>query len=172
MRQLISTYNINSSFESGTISYFNSHCQRITSPQKPKWLASSSALFPLFFAFISREIRKTIWVHCQVHLGQLISPSATVLLRAPGSSPTTIGSLGVLADRLCGEQSLQMSWQGEESGLAMSVWGLWNPSIMELLGASTVTSSAPCLRISNWAFSWCLYTKLVNYENLSTAFSY
>lgn len=91
--------------------------------------------------------------------------------QSPGKQPDhNWQSLGVLADRLFREQSLQVSWQGDESGLAMSFWGLWNPSIMEFLGTSTVTSSAPWLRIPNWSFSWCLYTKLVNYENLSTAF--
>lgn len=68
-------------------------------------MASSSAFFPLFFAFISREIRKTVWVHCQVHLGQLTSPHATFFC-APGSSPTITGSLWVCWQTGFSESSL------------------------------------------------------------------
>lgn len=68
-------------------------------------MASSSAFFPLFFAFISREIRKTVWVHCQVHLGQLTSPRATFFW-APGSSLTITGNLWVCWQTGFSESSL------------------------------------------------------------------
>lgn len=135
-------------------------------------MASSSAFFPLFFAFISREIRKTVWVHCQVHLGQLTSPRATFFSEPREAAQPQLAIFGC-----AGRQAFQRAvftnvlarwwkWSGHEFLRALK--SQHHGSSLE----PAVTSSAPWLRIPNWSFSWCLYTKLVNYENLSTAFSY
>lgn len=132
-------------------------------------MASSSASL----SFTSRRIMNTSWVHC---------PSASWRANLPKSHGSSFIQPWEAArphfaifrcagrQRLLGAQSLKTAWQRDESGLATSFWGLWNLSIMELLGASTVTSFAPWLRIPSWSFSCCLYTKLLNYESVKCIF--
>lgn len=154
MKNETTYFDFNSPLKSGTVSHLTP-ITRVTSPQKPNWLLFLH--LSLLCVHSGDILRKASRVHC---------PSAfrELLLRALASIPTTLCHFGV-----CWQA--EVSRQGEGSDLATSFWGLWNPSRVVLPGASTVTCSAPWLRIPNWSFSCCLYTKF-SYENLSNAFSH
>lgn len=105
---------------------------KVTSPQKPNGLC----------VLISGEVRRGSWAHCpgarwRANLPEC--PGASQELQEAARPHSAFVRCAGKQRFL--EQSLKKSWQGDDDILATSFWGFWNPSTMELLGASTVASS-------------------------------